>query len=78
MATLDPELDVAAAAMVAEGVRFVVVGGFAVIANRFVRATEDVDFLIPDSAENDERVLAALINLDGCASRATFRCSATT
>jgi hypothetical protein len=65
MATLDPELDVAAAAMVAEGVRFVVVGGFAVIANRFVRATEDVDFLIPDSAENDERVLAALINLDG-------------
>jgi hypothetical protein len=40
-----PELDVAAAAMVAEGVTFVVVGGFAVIANRFVRATEDVDFL---------------------------------
>lgn len=38
----DPELDVAASALVEEGARFVVVGGFAVIANRFVRATEDV------------------------------------
>ncbi|HTC59126.1 MAG TPA: nucleotidyl transferase AbiEii/AbiGii toxin family protein [Solirubrobacteraceae bacterium] len=65
MATLDPELDVAAKAMVAEGARFVLVGGFAVIANRFVRATEDVDFLVPDSDENDHRVLAALAKLDG-------------
>ncbi len=65
MAALDPELDVAAAAMAAEGARFVVVGGFAVIANRFVRATEDIDFLVPDSAENDRRVLAALLKLDG-------------
>lgn len=59
----EPELDVAAAAMVAEGGRFVVVGGFAVIANRFVRATEDVDFLVPDDAENDLCVLAALRRL---------------
>jgi hypothetical protein len=65
MATFDPELDVAATAMVAEGTRFVVVGGFAVIANRFVRATEDVDFLVPDCVENDHRVLAALVKLDG-------------
>lgn len=65
MAALDPELDKAAGAMVAEGVRFVVVGGFAVIANRFVRATEDVDFLVPDSVENDHRVLAALTVLEG-------------
>ncbi len=65
MATLDPELDVAVAAMVAAKARFVVVGGFAVIANRFVRATEDVDFLVPDDAENDARVLAALLDLDG-------------
>jgi hypothetical protein len=42
-----PELDAAAAAMVGEGARFVVIGGFAVIANRFVRATEDIDFLVP-------------------------------
>ncbi len=65
MAVLDPELDVAAAAMVAEGARFVVVGGFSVIANRFIRATEDVDFLVPDDAMNDQRVLAALVKLDG-------------
>jgi len=45
MDTLDPELDVAVAAMVAENARFVVIGGFAVIANRFIRATEDIDFL---------------------------------
>lgn len=64
MATLDPELDVAVAALAAEDARFVVVGGFSVIANRFVRATEDIDFLVPDDAENDRRVLAALRKLD--------------
>jgi Domain of unknown function (DUF1814). len=64
MATLDPELDVAVAALAAEDARFVVVGGFSVIANRFVRATEDIDFLVPDGAENDRRVLAALRKLD--------------
>jgi hypothetical protein len=65
MATPDPELDVAVTAMVAEGARFVVIGGFAVIANRFIRATEDIDFLAPDDIENDRRVLAALIKLGG-------------
>lgn len=65
MAVLGPELDVAAAAMVAESARFVVVGGFSVIANRFIRATEDVDFLVPDDAINDQRVLAALVKLEG-------------
>jgi hypothetical protein len=61
----DPELDVAASALVEEGARFVVVGGFAVIANRFVRATEDVDFLVPEDDENDRLILAALCKLDG-------------
>jgi hypothetical protein len=65
MAALDPELDVAVAAMVAEHARFVVVGGFSVIANRFIRATEDIDFLVPDDTSNDRRVLAALARLDG-------------
>jgi hypothetical protein len=65
MAALDPELDVAAAAMIEAGARFVVVGGFAVIANRFIRATEDVDFLVPDDVANDRRVLAALLALNG-------------
>jgi hypothetical protein len=65
MAALDPELDVAVKAMIGEGAQFVVIGGFAVIANRFVRATEDIDFLVPDSAENDRLVLAALTKLNG-------------
>ena len=65
MALLDPELDVAAAAMVEARARFVVIGGFAVIANRFIRATEDVDFLVPDDAANDRRVLTALRGLGG-------------
>jgi hypothetical protein len=65
MAALDPELDVAVAALVAQSARFVVVGGFAVIANRFVRATEDIDFLVPDSVENDRLILAALRVLGG-------------
>jgi hypothetical protein len=65
MAALDPELDVAVTAMVAEGARFVVIGGFAVIANRFIRATEDIDFLAPDDIDNDRRVLAALVELGG-------------
>jgi hypothetical protein len=61
----DPELDVAVAAMVAEEARFVVIGGFAVIANRFIRATQDIDFLAPDDDDNDRRVLTALIKLGG-------------
>jgi hypothetical protein len=65
MSVLDPKLDVAAAAMVTEDARFVVVGGFSVIANRFVRATEDIDFLVPDDPDNDRRVLAALTTLGG-------------
>jgi hypothetical protein len=65
MDTTDPELDVAVAAMVAEDARFVLIGGFAVVANRFVRATEDIDFLVPDDIDNDRRVLAALTMLDG-------------
>lgn len=65
MGIADPELDVAVAAMVAEDARFVVIGGFSVIANRFVRATEDIDFLVPDDPDNDQRVLSALRRLDG-------------
>jgi hypothetical protein len=61
----DPELDVAVAAMVEAGARFVVVGGFAVIANRYVRATEDIDFLVPDDPDNDRRVLLGLRALNG-------------
>ena len=65
MPVVDPELDAAVSAMVARDARFVVVGGFAVIANRFIRATEDIDFLVPDDSDNDQRVLAALTALNG-------------
>jgi hypothetical protein len=64
MVAVEPELDVAVAAMIAAEARFVVVGGFAVIANRFVRATEDIDFLVPEDGANDQRILAALTSLD--------------
>jgi hypothetical protein len=65
MPALDPELDVAARALVDNHADFVVVGGFAVIANRFVRATEDIDFLAPEDPGNDRRILAALVSLGG-------------
>ena len=64
MSLPEPKLDQAASAFASHGAKFVVIGGFAVIANRFVRATEDVDFLIPDDADNDRRVLAALRELN--------------
>lgn len=65
MAALDPELDVAVAAMVAASARFVLIGGFALTANGYVRATQDIDFLAPDDIDNDRRVLAALVKLGG-------------
>ena len=58
-----PDLPRVAAAFNADGARYVVIGGFAVIAHQYVRATEDVDLLIPDDAANDERVVAALRGL---------------
>lgn len=49
----DPQLDVLAAALLGGGARFVVIGGFAVIANQHVRATRDIDLLIPEDEAND-------------------------
>ncbi len=42
------------------GVRYVVVGGFAVIMHGLARMTEDIDFFIDDSSENIEKVKAVL------------------
>ena len=53
----------ASAALLAQGAACVVVGGFAVIANEHIRATKDVDFLIPDDADNDRRCLRAMEGL---------------
>lgn len=55
--------------MAGTGAAFVVIGGFAVIANRFIRATEDVDLLVPDDELNDRKVLVALQSLNGVRSR---------
>lgn len=60
----DPELDVAAGAMVEAGAHFVVIGSFAVTAHGLVRAGPVLDFLIPDDLDNDRRILAALRHLD--------------
>ena len=44
----------------AEGVQYLLVGGHAVRLNGFVRATEDIDILLPSSVENGRRVIRAL------------------
>lgn len=43
-----------------EGARYILVGGQAVRLNGFVRATEDVDLLLPVSRDNGRRVIRAL------------------
>ena len=42
------------------GVRYILVGGQAVRLNGFLRATEDIDILLPSSIENGRRVIRAL------------------
>jgi len=44
----------------AEGVDYILVGGQAVRLNGFVRATEDIDILLPSSLENGRRVIRPL------------------
>ncbi len=44
----------------AESVRYVLVGGQAIRLNGFLRATEDIDILLPCSIENGRRVIRAL------------------
>jgi len=41
----------------AAGLKHVVIGGFAVIAHGFFRATKDSDLLVPDGPETDEAIL---------------------
>ena len=43
-----------------EGVEYVLVGGFAVRMNGFLRLTEDIDVLLPRSVENGRRVIMSL------------------
>lgn len=43
-----------------EGVEYVLVGGFAVRMNGFLRLTEDIDVLLPRSVENGRKVIKSL------------------
>lgn len=47
----------------AEGARYVVIGGFAIIQHGYYRTTGDIDLLIEDSLENQCRVREALKSL---------------
>jgi hypothetical protein len=47
-------------ALNAEHVRYVLIGGFAVILHGFVRATKDIDLLIDASSESIQRLKRAM------------------
>ena len=47
-------------ALNSERVRYVLIGGFAVILHGFVRATKDIDLLVDASAENIQRLKRAM------------------
>jgi hypothetical protein len=51
------------------GARYVVVGGFAIIAAGFPRMTADVDLLVAADAENERKVFSALSILPDNAAR---------
>jgi hypothetical protein len=55
-----PDLDGVVADANAVGLPYVVIGGFSVIANGFVRATKDSDLLVPDGPDADEAILRFL------------------
>ncbi|HSK50358.1 MAG TPA: hypothetical protein VK889_07660 [Solirubrobacterales bacterium] len=55
-----PDLDGVVADANAVGLAYVVIGGFSVMANGFLRATKDSDLLVPDGAETDEAILRFL------------------
>jgi hypothetical protein len=48
----------------AVGLPYVVIGGFAVIAHGYIRATKDSDLLVPDGADADAAVLRFLEKID--------------
>jgi predicted nucleotidyltransferase len=51
-----------------EGVRYLIVGGFAVILHQIPRFTHDVDVLVPDDEDNFRHLITALSKLeDGAA-----------
>jgi hypothetical protein len=59
-----PDLDGVVADANAVGLLYVVIGGFSVIANGFVRATKDSDLLVPDGDETDAAILRFLDRIE--------------
>lgn len=59
-----PDLDGVVADANAVGLQYVVIGGFAVIANGFLRATRDSDLLVPDGQETDEAIVRFLDRIE--------------
>lgn len=55
-----PDLDGVVADANAVRLKYVVIGGFSVMANGFLRATKDSDLLVPDGEETDEAILRFL------------------
>ncbi len=55
-----PDLDGVVADANAVGLPYVVIGGFSIIANGFLRATKDSDLLVPDGPEADAAILRFL------------------
>jgi hypothetical protein len=58
-----PDVPGVLAAAEAAGLAHVIIGGFAVSANGYVRATDDTDLLVPDGPETDEAILRFLDEL---------------
>lgn len=52
-----PDLDGVVADANAVGLPYVVIGGFSVMANGFLRATKDSDLLVPDGDEADAAIM---------------------
>ena len=51
-----------------KGARYIVIGGMAINMHGFIRATEDIDFLVETTEENERKILDVLSNLpDGAA-----------
>jgi hypothetical protein len=59
-----PDLDGVVADANAAGLQYVVIGGFSVMANGFLRATKDSDLLVPDGQETDEAIIRFLDRIE--------------
>jgi hypothetical protein len=59
-----PDLEGVVGDACAVALRFVVIGGFSVIANGYMRATDDSDLLVPDDPANDEAIVRFLDRVD--------------